>query len=123
MRFTGIDLHANPYASFGKVQEEVFQWPLFLFYVVGLIAASWHFAYGIWLFCAKWGIVTGEVARKRFLIACIGFFFLLSAVGLASLATFRSEPLQMMEPGTAATATPTASPATSPTATQERPVR
>lgn len=94
MRFTGIDLHAYPSASFGKVQAEVFQTPLFLFYIVGLIAASWHFAYGIWLFCAKWGIVSGEKAQKRFLVICICFFFLLSGVGLASLATFRSRPQQ-----------------------------
>jgi succinate dehydrogenase / fumarate reductase, cytochrome b subunit len=103
MRFTGIDLHAYPGASFGKVQEEVFQPALFIFYVVGLIAASWHFAYGIWLFCAKWGIVSGEKAQKRFLVVCICFFFLLSGVGLASLATFRSRPQQQLtEPGTAA---------------------
>ena len=51
-------------ASFGKVQHEVFQTPLFLFYVVGLIAASWHFAYGIWLFSAKWGIVSGTRRRS-----------------------------------------------------------
>ena len=105
MRFTGIDLHAHPELSFGKVQAEVFRTPFFLFYVVGLIAASWHFAYGIWLFSAKWGIVSGEKARKRFLILCIGFFFLLSGVGLASLSTFRSRPLQLLpEPGTAASA-------------------
>lgn len=102
MRFTGIDLHTNPAASFGKVQQEVFQPGLFLFYVVGLIAASWHFAYGIWLFCAKWGVVSGETARRRFLIICILFFFLLSGVGLASLATFRSRPQQSIEPSTAA---------------------
>jgi hypothetical protein len=56
----------------------------------------------MWLFCAKWGIVSGEVARKRFLAVCIAFFFLLSVVGLWSLATFRSRPLQVIEPGTAA---------------------
>jgi succinate dehydrogenase / fumarate reductase cytochrome b subunit len=94
MRFTGIDLHEFPRASFGKVQSEVFQTPLFLFYVVGLIAASWHFAYGIWLFCAKWGIVSGEQARKRFLILCLAFFFVLTGVGLASLTSFRSHALQ-----------------------------
>jgi succinate dehydrogenase / fumarate reductase cytochrome b subunit len=104
MRFTGVDLHANPAASFGKVQSEVFQTPLFLFYVVGLIAASWHFAYGIWLFCAKWGIVSGEKAQKRFLAVCLAFFFLLTGVGLASLATFRTRPQQVIEPGTAAMA-------------------
>jgi succinate dehydrogenase cytochrome b subunit len=102
MRFTGIDLHAYPSASFGKVQEEVFQPALFIFYVVGLVAASWHFAYGIWLFCAKWGIVSGERARKRFLVACLAFFLLLTGVGLASLAAFRSRPLQPIDQGTAA---------------------
>jgi succinate dehydrogenase / fumarate reductase cytochrome b subunit len=104
MRFAGVDLHADPSASFGKVQLELFQPALLLFYVVGLIAASWHFAYGIWLFCAKWGIVSGERAQKRFLIVCLAFFFLLSGVGLASLATFRSRPQQLFEPGAAAKA-------------------
>jgi succinate dehydrogenase / fumarate reductase cytochrome b subunit len=94
MRFTGVDLHELPGASFGKVQGEVFHTGLFLFYVAGLIAASWHFAYGIWLFCAKWGIVSGEKARKRFLVACVAFFFVLSGVGLASLTSFRSHAQQ-----------------------------
>ena len=98
MRFTGIDLHEFPGASFGKVQNEVFQTPLFLFYVIGLIAASWHFAYGIWLFCAKWGIVSGEQARKRFLVLCIAFFFVLTGAGLASLTSFRSHPQQPIDP-------------------------
>jgi succinate dehydrogenase / fumarate reductase cytochrome b subunit len=78
----------------------VFQTPLFLFYVVGLIAASWHFAYGIWLFCAKWGIVVGDKAQKRFLALCLAFFFVLSGVGLASLASFRSRRQQPFESGT-----------------------
>ena len=98
MRFTGIDLHEYPGASFGKVQSEVFQTPLFLFYVAGLIAASWHFAYGIWLFCAKWGIVSGEKARKRFLVLCLAFFFVLTSAGLASLTSFRSHAQQSTDP-------------------------
>jgi succinate dehydrogenase / fumarate reductase cytochrome b subunit len=102
MRFTGVDLHDNPMASFGKVQHEVFQTPFFLFYVVGLVVASWHFAYGIWLFCAKWGIVSGEKARKRFLAVCLAFFFVLTGVGLASLTSLRSRPQQPTEPGVAA---------------------
>ena len=101
MRFTGVDLHDNPWASFGKVQHEVFQTPLFLFYVVGLIAASWHFAYGIWLFTAKWGIVSGDKAQKRFLALCLAFFFVLTAAGLASLTALRSRPQQPFEAGTA----------------------
>jgi succinate dehydrogenase / fumarate reductase cytochrome b subunit len=100
MRFTGVDLHDDPTKSFGKVQLEVLHTPLFLFYVVGLIAASWHFSYGIWLFSAKWGIVVGDKARKRLLTACLAFFFLLSGVGLASLSSFRSHPQQPMDTGT-----------------------
>src|SRR6266404_2491350 len=97
MRFSGIDLHDHPGASFGKVQLELFVTPYFLFYVIGLLSASWHFAYGIWLFCAKWGITTGERARRRFLYVCIAFFFFISGVGLASITKFRSTPQQCIE--------------------------
>jgi succinate dehydrogenase / fumarate reductase, cytochrome b subunit len=103
MRFSGVDLHAYPYASFGKVQAEVFHPGFFLFYVVGLLAASWHFAYGIWLFCAKWGIVSGDRAQKRFLIVCLALFVILTGAGLASLASFRSRPLQPTDGGASAT--------------------
>jgi succinate dehydrogenase / fumarate reductase cytochrome b subunit len=100
IRFLGADLHADPTLSFGKVQHEVFQVPLFIFYVVGLVAASWHFAYGIWLFCAKWGIVSGGKAQKRLLALCLAFFVLLTGAGLASLTSFRSHPQQPYESGT-----------------------
>ncbi len=100
MRFTGVDLHANPAASFAKVQAEVLSPALLAFYVVGLVAASWHFAYGIWLFAAKWGLTSGEKARQRFLKVCLAFFVLLTVVGLASLYTFRARfPQQSTDPG------------------------
>ena len=98
MRFSGVDLHAFPGASFGKVQAEVFHPWLLAFYAVGLICASWHFAYGIWLFAAKWGITSGEKARQRFLVVCLAFFVVLSAVGLASLTAFRERPQQPTDP-------------------------
>jgi len=101
MRFSGVDLHDNPWASFGKVQHEVLQTSLFLFYVVGLIAASWHFAYGVWLFSAKWGIVSGDKAQKRFLAVCLALFLVLSGAGLASLTSLRSRPQQPFESGAA----------------------
>ena len=90
MRFTGIDLHEYAGASFGKVQAELFSPALLAFYVVGLVCASWHFAYGIWLFAAKWGLTPGEKARQRFLAVCLAFFVVLNAVGLTSLYTFRA---------------------------------
>jgi succinate dehydrogenase / fumarate reductase cytochrome b subunit len=98
LRFAGIDLHAYPGSAFGKVQMEMFVPWQFTFYVVGLIAACWHFAYGIYLFCAKWGFVPGETARKRVLVACVLFFILISGVGLASITKFRSTPRQPVGP-------------------------
>ena len=99
MRFTGVDLHDNPMASFGKVQGEVMHTGLFLFYVIGLVAASLHFAYGIWLFCAKWGVVSGDKAQQRLLRVCFAFFLVLCGAGFASLYSFRSHPVQELPPG------------------------
>ena len=103
MRFSGIDLHAYPNASFAKVQAELLNPALLAFYIVGLIAACWHLAYGIWLFAAKWGITSGEKARRRSLAVCMGVFVLMSMVGLVSLYTFRVRfPQSPAEPGTSA---------------------
>jgi succinate dehydrogenase / fumarate reductase, cytochrome b subunit len=97
LRFAGIDLHAHPGASFGKVQSELaVAWQL-AFYVVGLLAASWHFAYGVWLFCAKWGITVGERARRRFLVVCLLLFATISGVGMLSIRSFLTTPRQPMD--------------------------
>ena len=97
LRFAGVDLHAHPGASFGKVQGElVIAWQL-AFYIVGLVAASWHFSYGVWLFCAKWGITVGERARRRLLGLCLALFLLIAGVGLASLRSFLVTPRQPID--------------------------
>ena len=88
LRFMGVDLHQNPAASFGKVQQELSNRAYLIFYVVGLVAACWHLAYGIWLFLCKWGLVTGEKARRRALGLSLGLFVLMTVVGLASIRSF-----------------------------------
>lgn len=88
MRFTGIHLLTNPQAAFHKVQVELQNpWAL-AFYVVGIIAASWHFAYGLYLFCAKWGVTVSETSRKWFGRVCIVIALTLIAVGIATTAAF-----------------------------------
>jgi succinate dehydrogenase / fumarate reductase, cytochrome b subunit len=87
-----------PDLAFGKVQHELFVTWAFLFYVVGIVSASWHFAYGLWLFAAKWGITQGPIARRRWGYVCtlIGITFV--AVGLATLYSFRSTPQRPYQP-------------------------
>jgi len=86
MRFTGIDLHIHAGASFGKVQEDCLILScLLLRSRLGLRVLA--FAYGIWLFAAKWGIVSGEQARRRFLAVCLGFFLLDEHCGIPRVCT------------------------------------
>ena len=98
MRFTGVHLLTYPGSAFGKVQHELFGTWSFLFYVVGIVCASWHFAYGLWLFAAKWGITQGPLARRRwgYVCALIGVTFIV--VGFATLYSFRATPQQPFQP-------------------------
>jgi succinate dehydrogenase / fumarate reductase cytochrome b subunit len=87
-RFMGVNLPENPGAAFAKVQHELANPWILAVYVIAMIAVCWHFAYGVWLFAAKWGITPGVVARRRFGYACVAFGLLLAGMGLASIWAF-----------------------------------
>ena len=93
-RFTGVSLPDNPGAAFAKVQQELAHPWMLAVYVIAMIAICWHFAYGIWLFAAKWGITAGEKARGRFGWVCAAIGILLAAMGLASIRAFVSPRYQ-----------------------------
>ena len=87
-RFLGPDLPNHPGMAFAKVQHEL-QNPLILAaYAIAMLAVCWHFSYGIWLFCAKWGITPGNKARQRFAYVCLALGIVLAGMGLASLYAF-----------------------------------
>jgi succinate dehydrogenase / fumarate reductase, cytochrome b subunit len=97
LRFTGVRLATDPAASFAKVQEQ-FQNPwMIIFYAIGIIAASWHFSYGLWLFAAKWGITTGENARRRFGYLCLALALGLVSIGAVSMFGFLRTPYQPLD--------------------------
>jgi len=87
-RFLGTSLPEMPGAAFHKVQVELQNPFLLAFYIVAMIAVCWHFAYGVWLFAAKWGITPGPTARRRFGWVCAIGGVVLAAMGLASLWAF-----------------------------------
>jgi succinate dehydrogenase / fumarate reductase cytochrome b subunit len=88
MRYLPTHLLAHPDAAFHKVQVELQSpWAL-AFYVIGITAASWHFAYGINLFCAKWGITVSERSRRTMGRLCTGLAVVLILVGLSTLYAF-----------------------------------
>lgn len=101
LRFHGVHLLTHPAAAFPKVQAE-FQNPwIVAFYAVAIVAASWHFAYGLWLFAAKWGITTGDSARRKFGYVCFAIAVLFIVVGAATMYSFLKTPLQPLDTGAA----------------------
>lgn len=88
MRFTGIHLLTDPGAAFSKVQMELQSRWATTFYVIGITAASWHFAYGLYLFCAKWGITVSERSRRAMAVVSAAIAITLIAVGMATLGAF-----------------------------------
>jgi succinate dehydrogenase / fumarate reductase cytochrome b subunit len=84
-RFHGVSLPENPGAAFAKVQHELANPWILAFYIIAMVATTWHFAYGIWLFAAKWGITPGNRARKRFGYICALLGTALCIMGLAAI--------------------------------------
>ncbi len=91
-RFSGVSLPEHPGAAFAKVQHELANPWVLAVYIVAMIATTFHFSYGIWLFAAKWGIASGTHARKRFGGVCTVFGSALCILGLASLYAFVGNP-------------------------------
>ena len=57
-------------------------------YVIGLWAACYHFANGIWTFCISWGITVGEKAQKKVGVLAAGVGIVLFVWGCLSLFAF-----------------------------------
>jgi succinate dehydrogenase / fumarate reductase cytochrome b subunit len=70
-------------------------------YIIAMIAICWHFAYGIWLFAAKWGITPGDRARKRFGYVCAVVGITLCLMGFASIYAFVGNPAYANAPADA----------------------
>jgi succinate dehydrogenase / fumarate reductase cytochrome b subunit len=87
-RFMGVSLPEHPAMAFAKVQMELANPWMLAFYIVAMIAICWHFAYGVWLFAAKWGITPGVQARKRFGYVCAALGVALAVLGLMGIWAF-----------------------------------
>jgi len=85
---------ASPYAY---VNEHLANPGIMAFYVLGILAACYHFGNGLFGFAIHWGLVTGRGAQR--LAARVGFavFLGLSALGLAALFGFRGLHLDFLQ--------------------------
>lgn len=85
--------------------SEHFHHPIILaVYVLGILGASYHLAYGIWNFCIRWGITVTEAAQQRIQKISAVLFVAITLMGWVALAGFF-----MYKPSGAPSAAPVAS--------------
>lgn len=74
--------------TFDMVHNLVSNPAYFWFMVVGVVAATFHFANGLWSFCIHWGITVGARAQKITAWVTMIVFVVLAGMGVASLIAF-----------------------------------
>jgi succinate dehydrogenase / fumarate reductase cytochrome b subunit len=63
---------------------------MIVFYIIGVVAAAFHFANGMWSFCVTWGITVGPKAQRISTYFWMGVFAVLSIGGVIIVTTFTS---------------------------------
>jgi succinate dehydrogenase / fumarate reductase cytochrome b subunit len=61
-------------------------------YSLGILAAAYHLANGLWTFLISWGITRGPRAYRRTEVASILAFLILAFVGFRAILGFMGEP-------------------------------
>ncbi len=80
------DIHPE---GFFDMMVDIFNNPFMIaFYVIGLLSATFHFSNGMWSFLVSWGITVGPRAQQISSYVWLGFFVILSYIGLMAMFAF-----------------------------------
>lgn len=71
--------------------------PTAIFYIVSLVAVSFHVCNGLWGFAINWGILPGMRAQKVFGYVCIALFVILLVFWIAVFRTIAGIDVELME--------------------------
>ncbi|GAE34893.1 succinate dehydrogenase cytochrome b558 subunit [Halalkalibacter akibai] len=61
---------------------------MIVFYIVGVIAATFHFANGLWSFAVSWGITVTPRSQQIATYVTLGIFFVLTFIGIRAILAF-----------------------------------
>ncbi|MCM3629239.1 succinate dehydrogenase cytochrome b558 subunit [Paenibacillus glycanilyticus] len=64
---------------------------LFILYLIGILAAVFHFSNGLWAFLISWGITVSPKAQKVSANVCMVIFVLVAALFILSLVAFTGD--------------------------------
>lgn len=71
------------------MMAEIFQSPfMIVFYALGILAATFHLANGVWSFLVTWGLAQSPRSQKIVTYVTLGIFVILSVIGMRALFAF-----------------------------------
>jgi succinate dehydrogenase / fumarate reductase cytochrome b subunit len=65
--------------------------PIFIFYVIGVVAVAFHLGNGIWTFLITWGITVGQRSQRISQVVTTAISILISLVGIGIAVKFVAE--------------------------------
>lgn len=76
----------------GTHMHEVLSQPIyFILYLIGIVAATFHFANGMWAFLVSWGITIGPRAQRISSYIWMGVFVVMSVMFILAMTAFVGE--------------------------------
>jgi len=69
------------------------------FYMIGVVAACYHFANGIWTFLITWGVTVGPRSQRVSGFACAAFGVALAITGIIAVRGFKVYDVKADRPG------------------------
>lgn len=82
-----VDAAGNPLAAATTAYALQYSYWILALYIIGITAAVYHFANGLWTAAITWGATVTVASQKRWGLACAGLFVVLiffSATGIAA---------------------------------------
>lgn len=77
------------YEGLGELMHSILSQPVFAtLYIIGIIAATFHFCNGLWSFLVSWGITVGPRSQRVSTYITMGLFVIMSIIGIMGLAAF-----------------------------------
>ena len=90
-----VSLGNQTHDSLGVLMHNVFTTPAyFTLYLIGVLAATFHFTNGMWSFLVSWGITIGPRAQRVSSVVWMGVFVIMSIMFILSMVAFTDASFQ-----------------------------
>ncbi|PYI53841.1 succinate dehydrogenase cytochrome b558 subunit [Paenibacillus flagellatus] len=90
-----VTLGNQTHEGLGVLMHEVFTTPAyFILYLIGVLAATFHFSNGMWSFLVSWGITIGPRAQRVSSIIWMGVFVIMSVMFVLTMVAFTDASFQ-----------------------------